>query len=77
LYCLVCAFQINAQTGITILFETQTNLKEDAVKGLPAYIRASALKQLQSIKEESFMTIQGDKVYFEVKPQEKEETNKG
>jgi hypothetical protein len=50
LYCLVCAFQINAQTGITILFETQTNLKEDAVKGLPAYIRASALKQLQSIK---------------------------
>jgi hypothetical protein len=50
LYCLLCAFQINAQTGITILFETQTNLKEDAVKGLPAYI-ASALKQLQSIKE--------------------------
>jgi hypothetical protein len=45
------------------------------VKGLPAYIRASALKQLQSIREELF--IQGDKVYFEVKPQEKEETNKG
>jgi hypothetical protein len=59
LYCFSCAFQINAQTGITILFETQTNLKEDAVKGLPAY--KSALKQLQSIRE-SFMTIQGDKV---------------
>jgi hypothetical protein len=63
LYCLVCAFQINAQTGITIYLKHRI-LKEDAVKGLPAYIRASALKQLQSIKEESFMTIQGDKVYF-------------
>jgi GLPGLI family protein len=73
----LCFFQVNAQTAIAILFETQTNLKEDAVKGLPAYIRASALKQLQSIKGESFMTIQGDKVYFEIKPQEKEETNKG
>lgn len=73
----LCFFQVNAQTAIAILFETQTNLKEDAVKGLPAYIRASALKQLQSMKEESFMTIQGDKVYFEIKPQEKEETNKG
>jgi hypothetical protein len=30
------------------------------VKGLPAY--KSALKQLQSIRE-SFMTIQGDKVW--------------
>jgi hypothetical protein len=64
-----------AKTGITILFETQTNLKEDAVKGLPAYIRASALKQLQSIREELF--IQGDKVYFEVKPQEKKKRTKG
>jgi GLPGLI family protein len=70
-------FQINAQKAIAILYETHTNLKEDALKGLPAYIRASALKQLQSIKGESFMTIQGDKVYFEIKPQEKEETNKG
>jgi hypothetical protein len=51
-------------------------LKEDAVKGLPEYIRERALKLVQNNKQESTMTIQGE-VYYEIIAQEKEEVSKG
>ncbi|UQD55232.1 GLPGLI family protein [Flavobacterium sp. K5-23] len=70
-------FESDAQTGITILFETQYTIKEESLKSLPAYIRANAIKQSESIKEESYMSIQDNKVYFEIKLQVKEKTNKG
>jgi hypothetical protein len=47
--------------GIKVVFEKQTILKEDAVKGLPEYIRERALKLVQNNKQESTMTIQGTK----------------
>jgi hypothetical protein len=52
-------------------------LKEDAVKGLPEYIRERALKLVQNNKQESTMTIQGNEVYYEIIAQEKEEVSKG
>jgi hypothetical protein len=48
--------------GIKVVFEKQTILKEDAVKGLPEYIRERA-KLVQNNKQESTMTIQGNEVY--------------
>jgi hypothetical protein len=46
--------------NIKVVFEKQTILKEDAVKGLPEYIRERALKLVNN-KQESTMTIQGTK----------------
>jgi hypothetical protein len=56
----VCFFYSNP-IGIKVVFEKQTILKEDAVKGLPEYIRERALKLVQNNKQESTMTIQGTK----------------
>lgn len=68
---------ISAQTGIKVFFETQKTIKEESLNYLPVHIRAAALKQLQSIKEESYMLIQNNKVYYETIAQNKEVTNKG
>jgi hypothetical protein len=51
-------------------------LKEDAVKGLPEYIRERALKLVQNNKQESTMTIQGTKFIMKLY-KEKEEVSKG
>ena len=75
--CSLFFLQSNAQSGIKVLFERQTILKEDAVKGLPEYIRERALKLVQSSKRESTMTIQGSKVYYEIIGHEQKEVGKG
>lgn len=75
--CSLFFLQSNAQSGIKVLFERQTILKEDAVKGLPEYIRERALKLVQSSKRESTMTIQGSKVYYEIIGHEQREVGKG
>jgi GLPGLI family protein len=75
--CSLFFLQSNAQSGIKVVFEKQTILKEDAVKGLPEYIRERALKLVQNNKQESTMTIQGNEVYYEIIAQEKEEVSKG
>ena len=68
---------ISAQTGIKVFFETQKTIKQESLNYLPSHIRAAALKQLQSIKEESYMLIQNNKVYYETIAQNKEVINKG
>ena len=75
--CSLFFLQSNAQSGIKVVFERQTILKEDAVKGLPEYIRERALKLVQSSKRESTMTIQGSKVYYEIIGHEQKEVGKG
>ena len=75
--CSLFFLQSNAQSGIKVVFERQTILKEDAVKGLPEYIRERALKLVQSSKRESTMTIQGSKVYYEIIGPEQKEVGKG
>jgi GLPGLI family protein len=75
--CSLFFLQSNAQSGIKVVFERQTILKEDAVKGLPEYIRERALKLVQSSKRESTMTIQGSKVYYEIIAHEQKEVGKG
>ncbi len=75
--CSLFFIQSNAQSGIKIAFERQTILKEDAVKGLPEYIRERALTLVQSSKRASTMTIQGNKVYYEITAHEQKEVSKG
>ena len=75
--CSLFFLQSNAQSGIKVVFERQTILKEDAVKGLPEYIRERALKLVQSSKRESTMIIQGSKVYYEIIGHEQKEVGKG
>jgi hypothetical protein len=41
---IVCSLFFLQVIGIKVVFEKQTILKEDAVKGLPEYIRERALK---------------------------------
>ena len=77
IFCSLFFLQSNAQSGIKVVFERQTILKEDAVKGLPEYIRERALKLVQSSKRESTMTIQGSKVYYEIIGHEQKEVGKG
>lgn len=71
------SIHLSAQTGIKVFFETQKTIKEESLNYLPSHIRAAALKQLQSIKEESYMLIQNNKVYYETIAQNKEVINKG
>lgn len=66
-----------SQSAIRVSFETQTIHKEASLRSFPAHIRAAALKQLNSIKKESFMTVQGNKVYFEIKPQDFDKKQNG
>ena len=53
-----------AQTGIKVVFETQNEIKEESLKGIPTYLRATALQQVRSMKKESVMFLQDGKVGF-------------
>ena len=66
-----------AQTGIKVVFETQNEIKEESLKGIPAYLRATALQQVRSMKKESVMFLQDGKVYFEIKQAEIEKIKSG
>ena len=47
------------------------------MNNLPVHIRATALKQLQSIKEKSYMLIQNNMVYYETIAQNKKVASNG
>jgi len=66
-----------SQTAIKVMFQTQTVYKEELLKSMPVHIRAAALQQLNSIKKESFMTVQSNKVYFEIKSQKIDKKQSG
>ncbi|MBG6060352.1 GLPGLI family protein [Flavobacterium sp. CG_9.1] len=66
-----------SQTAIKVFFDTNTVVKEESLKDLPVHIRAAALQQLNSIKKESAMIVQGNTVYFEIKPQQIDKKQKG
>lgn len=65
------------QSAIKVSFEVQTRYNEASLKSIPAHIRAAALQQLNSIKKESVMTVQGSIVYFEIKPQQIDKKQNG
>lgn len=72
LFFLLCFYSIggNSQTGIKVVFETHRMITEESVKSIPAQLRADFVKQYNSVKKESFMYLQEDKVYFEVQASE-------
>lgn len=76
IFSFVC-FHCTAQKKIKIIFETQTIIKEESLKKLPEYIRADAVKQLQSVRKVSYMTIQSNKVYYEMLAQNIDVNKKG
>lgn len=75
--CSLFSIAISAQTGIKVFFETQKTIKEESLNNLPVHIRATALKQLQSIKEKSYMLIQNNMVYYETIAQNKKVASNG
>jgi ferritin len=44
-------FIISTAQTVSKYFETQNEIKEECLKGIPAYLRATALQQVQSMKK--------------------------
>jgi GLPGLI family protein len=65
-----------SQKNIKIIFEEQMLVKEESLIGVPEHLRAKFVKQVESIKSESYMYIQNGKVYFESKHTNKEVKDK-
>jgi hypothetical protein len=63
-------FIISTAQTVSKYFETQNEIKEECLKGIPAYLRATALQQVRSMKKESVMFLQDGRFILRFKQAE-------
>lgn len=56
-----------SQTGITVYYEAQTLITKDALKGIPEMLKADMLKQVNAIKTQSILYLQGNENLYHSK----------